>query len=129
MTEAGWQDAELLVAEALDDLVDHEVVTDVPADLQEQLPLIRVRRIGGGDDRRTDTARVAVEAYAASRTQAAAIAEQARAKLGRRRIRTTSGLIDRADTEVGPTRLPYDDPDIRLVQAIYRVTARRWRTP
>lgn len=123
-----WQDAELLVMEALEGLTVHEVVTDTPGDLQQQVPLIRVRRLGGGDNRLADQARIVVEVYAATRAQAVAVAEQARARFGQRKIRTPSGLIDRVDSEVGPNRLPYDDPDIRLVQAIYRVTARRWRT-
>jgi hypothetical protein len=122
-----WPDEELLLCEVLDRLTVAEAVTDLPGDLQEVLPLQRVRRIGGaGPDSVTDVARVDVEAYGATREQARALAKAQQQVLLGRPPATAAGLIDRVETEVGPRRLPYTDPAIVLYQATYRVSVRRW---
>ena len=100
-------------------------VTNLPADLQAVLPVIRVRRLGGGDDRWTDAPRVDVEVYAATRAVAVPLAEQLRQRLLSRPHATAHGVIDRAVTEVGPQEIPYEDQDVRLVAATYRLSLRR----
>ncbi|MCW2904925.1 MAG: hypothetical protein JWO67_7190 [Streptosporangiaceae bacterium] len=101
------------------------VVTFLPADLQQRLPLVRVRRLGGGDDKWTDQPRVDVEVYAADRAAGMPLAKLLQQRLISRPNRTAHGVIDRAGTEVGPREVPYDDPDTRLFTATYRVSLRR----
>lgn len=100
-------------------------VARLPPDLQQMLPVIRVRRLGGGDDRWTDSPRADVEVYAATRAVAVPLAELLRQRLLSGPHATGHGVIDRAVTEVGPQEIPYEDQDIRLVTATYRVALRR----
>lgn len=102
------------------------VVTVLPADLQETLPLIRVRRLGGGDDRWTDQPRVDVEVYAPSRQVGKPLALALQARLLSFPIPTAHGVIDRASTEVGPQEIPYTDQDVRLFVSTYRLSLRRF---
>lgn len=121
----GWPDIHAVVADLLADLTTHPVVTSLPADLQEQIPLYRVRRVGGPDDRITDQPRVDVEAYAGTWAQALTLAEEARQRLLAGRARTVAGVLDRAETEVGPFAVPYPDPGVRCCAATYRLSLRR----
>lgn len=123
-----WPDVFDILAELLGGLTPREVVSATPDDLEEQLPLCRVNRIGGVDDRITDMARVDVELYAGTWTSARDLAESARQIILVRRQRTSAGLLDRAETEVGPRRLRHENPRVRLVGAVYRVYTRRWST-
>lgn len=94
--------------------------------LQSTLPYIRVRRLGGSDDRFTDAARVDVHVYDTDATTAKSISEQIRQRLISGPSVTTHGVIDRAWTEVGPQTIPADDTaDIRQVVATYRISMRR----
>lgn len=123
-----WPNVFDVLAELLADLAPQEVVSVTPDDLEEHLPLCRVVRIGGNDDRITDVARVDVEVYAGTWTQAWDLAEDARQIVLVRRQRTAAGLLDRAETEVAPRRLSHPNPRVRLVGAVYRVYTRRWST-
>ncbi|PRX95572.1 hypothetical protein [Allonocardiopsis opalescens] len=121
---APYTDAEDAVMDALGDIA--PAVAWTGTDTAEDLPVFRVRRIGGPDDRVTDAARVAVAALAATTAQAKALAEAARQRLTSGPLRTPSGVIDRAATEVGPQAAPTADPDrVRAREAIYRVYLRR----
>ncbi|WP_242882583.1 tail completion protein gp17 [Actinomadura litoris] len=104
--------------------------TFTASDLQEHLPAIRVRRIGGSDDRITDTGRVDVDVYAATRAAAHALAEQVRQLLLAGPHVLPGGVIDRVVTEAAPHAVTHPDPATRQVTATYRATARRpVRTP
>jgi hypothetical protein len=112
-----------------------DVGTVIPADLQQRVtatptprPVIRVRRVGGPDDRFTDRPRVDVDVYSSTFSESSGLAERCRQRLISKPARTSAGVIDRAFTEVGPHEVPYTDPDVRLVTATYRVSMRR-RTP
>lgn len=94
--------------------------------LQSELPFIRVRRIGGTDDRVTDVARVDVRVYAEDLSDAATLSETIRQRLISGPAATTHGVLDRAVTEVGPQEVPGPDPDhYRVVSTTYRVSVRR----
>lgn len=107
------------------------IVTNLPAALQEVLPIIRVRRLGGTDDRWTDKPRVDVQVYSAvtpapgGRTAAVQLAATLQARLLSWPRTTPHGVIDYASTEVGPQEIPYEDQDIRLITATYRLSLRR----
>jgi hypothetical protein len=124
-----FPDVERVVADAFADVATSaaaEVVTVLPADLQSALPIIRVRRLGGGDDRWTDRPRVDVEVYGPSREVAKPLALSLQARLLSFPIATGHGVIDRVSTEVGPQEIPYTDQDIRLFPATYRLSLRRF---
>jgi hypothetical protein len=94
--------------------------------LQDDLPFIRVRRIGGTDDRVTDVARVDVRVYAVSLSDAEDLSETIRQRLISEPSTTVHGVLDRASTEVGPQEVPGPDPDhYRVVSTTYRVSVRR----
>ncbi|MCO6011415.1 hypothetical protein NE236_41345 [Actinoallomurus purpureus] len=132
MPELGpFPDVERAVMDLLADLVTDpaDVGTRIPADLQTRLgagrKVIRVRCIGGDDDRFTDYPRVDVEVYASTRAVAMPLAETIRQRLISRPRQTAFGVIDRATTEVRPQEISYDDPDVRMVTATYRMSLRR----
>ena len=130
---AAFPDVEQALMDLLADLVvDREDVgIIIPIDLQKRVlsdsprPVIRVRCIGGSDDRFFDNPRVDVEVFAASRAVAMPLAEAIRQRLISKPRLTAFGVIDRADTEVRPQEIPYDDPDIRRISATYRLSTRR----
>ena len=94
--------------------------------LQDDLPFIRVRRIGGADDRVTDIARVDVRVYDTNLTAAEDLSETIRQRLISGPATTVHGVLDRAATEVGPQEVPGPAPDhYRVVSTTYRVSVRR----
>lgn len=122
---APFVDAEDAVMDALGDIAPTAAWTG--PSLQADLPLIQVRRIGGaGTGPFVDMARVSVSAYASTTAQAKRLATAAQQRLISRPAATPSGVIDRAETEVGPRYVPTSDPDsVRCYEAIYRVYGRR----
>jgi hypothetical protein len=130
---APFIDVEHALMDLFADLVDDpaDVVTVLPNDLQARLAVdrqvIRVRVIGGSDDRISDHPRVDVEVFGATRAVAKPLAETIRQRLISGGHRTAHGVIDHATTEVGPQETPYDDPDVRRWSATYRLSTRRRR--
>lgn len=130
---APFIDVEYALMDLFADLVTDpaDVVTVLPNDLQARLAdgrkLIRVRVIGGGDDRISDHPRIDVETFASTRAVARPLAETIRQRLISGGHRTVHGVIDHATTEVGPQEIPYDDPDVRRWSATYRLSTRRRR--
>jgi len=128
---APFVDIEHALMDLFSDLVtdDDDVTTVIPADLQARLAadrlVVRVRVIGGSDDRISDHPRVDVETFGLTRATARPLAETIRQRMLSGGHRTAYGVIDRATTEVGPQEIPYDDPDVRRWSATYRLTARR----
>jgi hypothetical protein len=121
---AVFPDVERAVGDLVGDLGTAGSETSIT--LQSSLPYIRIRRLGGSDDRVTDAARVDVHVYDTNATDAKAIAGQIRQRLISGPSVTTHGIIDRAWTEVGPQMIPADDTaDIRQVVATYRISMRR----
>lgn len=113
-----------IVAALLPDL--GTVGGETSATLQDELPFIRVRRIGGTDDGVTDIARVDVRVYAGDLTSAEDLAETIRQRLISRPAATVYGVLDRAETEVGPQEVPGPDPETyRVVSTTYRISVRR----
>lgn len=138
---AAFIDIEYALMDLFADLVDDpaDVVTEIPDDLQIRVfgdpdndvvprPVIRVRVIGGSDDRVSDHPRVDVEVFGATRAVAKPLAETIRQRLISGGHRTAHGVIDRATTEVGPQKIPYEDPDVRRWSATYRMSTRRRHT-
>lgn len=125
-TASSWPDVHDVLTEVLADLTEQEVMTvRLPADLQDRLPLQRVRRIGGTNDGTTDVARVDIEVYAASYEQGRDLAAAQQQLVERRRIRTSFGMVDRGSTEVAPIEVPYPDERIRMWRGTYQLALRR----
>lgn len=127
----GFPDAELLARAILLGLSTPglKVGTVVPADPQGTyawLPFIRVECFGGSDDGITDTSRVSVDAFAATKGAAAQLAEDARQLLTSGPFVTAAGVADRYSTDLKPNRVPYGD-ETRVIRytASYSGQARR----
>jgi hypothetical protein len=121
---APFSDVERAVGDLVADLGATGSETNIT--LQSTLPYIRIRRIGGTDDRVTDSARVDVHVYDADASDAKDIADLIRQRLISGPSMTSRGVIDRARTDVGPQTIPADDTaDIRQVVATYRISMRR----
>lgn len=125
---AAWPAAAQIVAAVLDDLgeVVGETKVDLLSLLQDDGRVIRVRRVGGADDRVTDVARIDVRVYAVDLSDAKDTAETARQRLISKPWATQHGVLDRAETEVGPQEVPGPDPEnYRIVNTTFRVSVRR----
>lgn len=132
---ASFPDAELMVAQAICDLVDSctditaadsSIGTATPASLQTSMPFIRVQRFGGEDDGYTDAPLMAVDVFCATRFAAQALAEQVRQRLISGPSTVAAGTIDRATTATSPNEVPWSESqDVWRYAAVYRVTARR----
>lgn len=111
----------LLLPNAVDGLTAGSVT---PADLASHLPFARVICHGGGDDSITDTSRVTIDIFAATRAAAMATAETVRQYL------TQPGgpgdPFDIITTDSKPQDIPWNDANNpRRVSASYRVDCRR----
>lgn len=130
---ASFPDVELLTRSVLaadPPLVDGLTIgTEVPADPEgtlSWLPFLRVGCHGGSDDRITDTSHVDVDAFAATKGEAAQLAELVRQRLITRPVKTDVGVLDRASTNPKPQQVHYtDNPPPYMYSAGYTVTARR----
>lgn len=126
---AGFPDSERIIVNLLADLVGGcaNIGTATPSTLQTTLPFIRVQRIGGDDDGFSDSALVAIDAFAADRDDARALAEAIRQRFltpGPKVV--VGGSIDGAVTATAPNEIPWsDDQEIRRFTASFRITARR----
>lgn len=122
-----WPDAELVVL----DLLETTGVSPVTATDEELAPpVIQVMRLGGSDDGITDRPRIEVDCFGGTRAQAWQLAEQCRQLILAAGGTAVNGtLIDRSATETPVQQVPYGNPDVRRVQAIYRLDLRRKFTP
>lgn len=121
-----FPDIETMMLELLTDLVgtDH-VGTVAPAGLAEHLPYIRVNRYGGPDDGVTDFAVLDVDVFAARRTDAWSLCEQARTLLHVTPHHTAGGIVDSVRVRSGPQRLPWDASDMSRFGMSVEATSRR----
>jgi len=122
-----FPNVQVLIVDCLEQVLPGSVtvVTRTPVNLQELVEdggLVRVQRVGGDDDGITDTPRVVVDVYGADYDTTWTLAEQVREEL-----RASVGKVDNFRTEVGPHEIPYTDPTLRLISAVYRVSVRRPR--
>jgi hypothetical protein len=115
-----WPDPEILIRACVLDLA--SVGTEVPADpdgTYSWLPFVRVQCIGGREtDPATDTFRMSVDAFAASKADAAQLAGAIRQRLLNGPIVTDNGILDYATTSTRPMQVPYGD-----VTRVIRYTA------
>lgn len=130
---APFPDVEQALMDLLQDLVvePDDVGVIIPVDLQARVlgdptrHVIRVRVIGGNDSRFIDFSRVDIETFGPDRATTLPLAETIRQRLISKPRATAFGVIDRAETEVRPQEIPYEDSDIRRISATYRLSMRR----
>lgn len=125
MTEAlPYVDVERLLVPWLGSQCQCRVLTDLPADLERQVPLLQIARVGGNDIRPgLDVVGLEVDAYGPNRGSAVALAENARHAL---RFVLPNTQIDgavftRVDTVEAPAFRPYDNTGLRRFGASYRL--------
>jgi hypothetical protein len=102
--------------------------TATPDNLGDVLPFIRIMRIGGGDDRHFDTAKVSIDSFGLTRMDSYTLGEAIRQALLSYPIvipGTPDQVIDLVTTETAPQEIPWGDVNVRRRNAVYSVWTRR----
>lgn len=123
-TAQPYVDVERLLVQWLGQQLNCRVVTDLPANLQTQVPLLQIQRVGGADARPgLDFVGLDVDAYGPNRGSAVALAENARYALRFRLpgVQLDGAVFTRIDTTEAPSFRPYDNTDLRRFGATYRL--------
>jgi hypothetical protein len=119
-----WPDVEAELNAWLEGQLGVVHVTDLPADLDDRLPLNQVQRVGGDDDSiRLDRALVDIDSYAADRAAASLLARRTRDALvvTLRGVQTTAAVFGRVSTISAPAWRPYENPNLRRMGATYEI--------
>ena len=130
MTQPAYADAELILAPWLESTLGVRCVTDLPADLQGEVPLVRVVEVptGGDDEPTLDRVRVDIEAFVGpdgngnpNRAAAKTLGERVRAAMRYQLPGTVfpTAVAARVDTFMRPTVMPWPDQSLRRVVATY----------
>ena len=122
-----WPDLHrLAVAYLRPALGDVRVVTRVPGNLADVLPVVRVTRGPGSDDGITDAPLLDVEVFAADEGAMWTLAEDARQAMHALAGQSVDGaLVDSVTTSVGPVAVDYGNPAAHRAVASYRVEMRQ----
>jgi hypothetical protein len=119
-------DVEGILIPWLRETIDVRVVTDLPADLADVLPVVQLTRIGGfshDDNPRFDMPTLSADCYAEDRGQAIALAESVdeafRIQLPGQTLNRST--VTRVQTVTGASWRPYDNTSLRRVGASYRL--------
>ncbi|GHD70132.1 hypothetical protein GCM10010317_076780 [Streptomyces mirabilis] len=124
MTAVGSVDVEAELIAWLDTVLDVRVLTDLPANLGDVLPVVQVQRVGGYDDGfRLDRALVDIDVYAATREAASALMAQTRSLLltELRGVATDTAVFTVARTIAAPAWRPYENPALRRFGASFEI--------
>ncbi len=100
------------------------VVTDLPANLAQQVPLLQIGRYGGADIAPgLDVVDLDVDAYGPDRGSAVSLAEKARHALRFTlpNQQINGAVFARVNTIDAPSFRPYDNTDLRRFGASYRL--------
>lgn len=119
-----WPDIEVELVTRLSSVLGVRVLTDLPASLDQILPVVQVQRIGGSDDGfRLDRALIDVDVYAATRGGASLLARQAHSALvvGMRGLATSAAVFGRVSTVSAASWRPYENPNLRRFGATYEL--------
>lgn len=124
---ARFADVEALAYSYLSAALDARVTTDIPSNLEQVVPLVRVVRGPGTDDGFTDSPLLDVECFTAAGDRAGLweLSEQVRDALRSLAGNSVNGqLVDTVTTAAGPTRLDYGNPAVQRTVASYRLALR-----
>lgn len=100
------------------------VVTDLPANLVDVLPVVQLQRIGGDDDTiRLDRAFVDVNVYAPTRPAASQLMARTRSLLltGLRGVTISAAVFTSARTLTGPAWRDYENPALRRFGSTFEI--------
>ncbi|MFD7776663.1 hypothetical protein [Streptomyces sp. NPDC059753] len=97
---------------------------ETPADLEKRLPVIRVERIGGSEERFSSSPRVAVDVFAATADEARRLAERVRDALLFLRGPVHGAVVRDVRCDSGPTRQPWANELVHRRGATYTVSLR-----
>jgi hypothetical protein len=109
------------------ELAGPKVVTDLPGNLEDVLPVVQVIRIGGGRvNRFLIRPRIDVDCFAATREQAADLANQVEHLLAAvlRGVAVTGGVFGDVDIEAGASWRPDPNPRTRRYGVTASITVR-----
>lgn len=119
-----WPDIEIELVARLGDRLSVRVLTDLPANLAEVLPVIQVQRVGGSDDGiRLDRALVDSNVYAATRAEASELSGWLRDELvvQLRGVKAAHAVFGRVSTVSAPSWRPYENVGLRRIGATYEI--------
>lgn len=115
-----FPDLERVIIPLLKPLVgDGKIANRTPYPLP--LPFIRIQQAGGPRDQLQGIARIDVQVFAAT-SEGKTLAETIDSTLVCTKFHFS---VDDATTDVGPTEVPWADPNVRTWVASYRMTCRR----
>ncbi|MER7922181.1 hypothetical protein ABTY96_03420 [Streptomyces sp. NPDC096057] len=97
---------------------------ETPDDLETQLPVIRIERGGGADDRFSGHSRVFVDVFAATADEARTLSNALRDALLFLRGPVNGAVIRNVRCDSGPSRLPWANEAIHRRGATYTVSLR-----
>lgn len=110
-----------------------KVCTELPANLDQVLPAVRVQRITGAEDAdgKLDHPVVDVDVFAADRGAASQLANQVRdlIRYSLRNTVTAASVFGAPTTNVGPRWLPDDNTSLRRFHARYQIPFHTAPTP
>lgn len=122
-----YADVELLIVGWLPTVLEGvRSCTDLPANLEQAVPLVQVARFGGSDQSHAlDAANVAVDSFAATRADASTLAEQVRQAFLYRLPGLVLGTttITRVATIGAPVWSPYGNSTVRRYAGSYQIVA------
>jgi hypothetical protein len=123
---ARWPDIQRLAVAYLTSALGVRVATRTPAELETNMPMIRVRRGPGADDGITDSPLLDVEAFAATEQAAWELAEDARQAVHELDGKAVDGaLVDDVTTATAPVAVDWGSPAVHRFVASYRLNLRR----
>ncbi|MFB7919225.1 hypothetical protein [Streptomyces sp. NPDC056061] len=117
-------DVEAVLAPWLEARFDVFAAAETPADLEDTLPMVRVERVGGGDDRFAQHPRIAVDVFAATADEARALSEQIRKALVFLSGPVGTAVVRSVRCDSGPTRQPWANEAVHRRGATYTVSLR-----
>ncbi|WP_327712371.1 hypothetical protein OG912_32125 [Streptomyces sp. NBC_00464] len=117
-------DIEAVLAPWLEQTFDVFSAAETPADLEDTLPMIRVERIGGADDRFSLHPRVAVDVFAATADEARTLANSVRDALVFLSGPVGASVVRSVRCDAGPSRQPWANEAIHRRGATYTVSLR-----
>lgn len=122
---ARFPDVERVLKELLNGMATGGAGIETPANLQDRLPFIRIRNLGGPNDGITTYPTVDIDVFSSTRDTGYGLAEDIHQLLLTQHNRTASGQIDFVETEVSPVEMPWADDNVRRFFATYRLSLRR----
>lgn len=97
---------------------------ETPADLETRLPVIRIERGGGADDRFSKSPRVFVDVFAETEDEARTLANRVRDALLFLRGPVNGAVIRDVRCDSGPSRQPWVNESVYRRGATYTVSLR-----